>query len=98
MAILRLQTALLIPLIVILRRLLPTSFVQIYLLAKSVIASLDLPQSLVEELVEAGDCGVLYVPGATCHKVELEWHFVSLVELGGSLIVSLEHLGNHYFG
>ena len=71
---------------------------QINLLSEGVITALNLAQSVIQKLVEGRDTAVVDVPSTAFHKVVLVGYFVCLVNLRWSLVISLQHLGNHYFG
>ena len=35
--------------------------------------------------------------GAPCHEVEVEWNFVGIIETRFSIVICVQHLGDHYF-
>jgi len=69
---------------------------QIYSIAKRIIAPLNLPYRLIEESVKAIHVKIVQLTGASGHKIIVEWNGVRHTELSWRIIITLQHLSYHY--
>ena len=74
---------------------LTTSLMQVDTITKRQVAAFYLTDRLVDECVEGGYVGIVYLPGRTSHEIVAEGQTMRFAQSGHCIIFRLEHLGDH---